>query len=171
MGGSRAGRNGTTVVLLQQQQLDIFAWNRKLARFFKAGQHQKAMELYQQLLQRQKGNITPDKLTFVPVLNACASLRALEEGRRAHEQIMQCGCCETDLFVGNSLVDIYAKCGSMEDAQRVFDKMASWNVVTWTAMMLGLGTCEMCKGTRHWNYFDTCNRMLCSQILSLLWEC
>ncbi|CAM6060820.1 unnamed protein product [Sphagnum tenellum] len=40
-----APRNGTTVVLMQQQ-LDIFAWNRKLARFFKAGQHQKAVELY-----------------------------------------------------------------------------------------------------------------------------
>jgi hypothetical protein len=40
-----APSNGTTVVLLQQQ-LDIFAWNRKLARFFKAGQHQKAVELY-----------------------------------------------------------------------------------------------------------------------------
>jgi len=80
------------------------------------------------------------------VLNACASLRALEEGRRAHEQFMQCGCCETDVFVGNSLVDIYAKCGSMEDAQRVFDKMPSWNVVTWTAMMLGLGTFECGQG-------------------------
>jgi pentatricopeptide repeat protein len=134
-----APRNGTTVVLLQQ--LDIFAWNRKLARFFKAGQHQKAMELYEQLLQQQKGNMTPDRLTFVPVLNACASLRALEESRRAHEQIMQSGCCETDVFVGNSLVDIYAKCGSMEDAQGVFDKMPSWNVVTWTAMMLGHVRC------------------------------
>jgi hypothetical protein len=137
-----APRNGTTVVLLQQQ-LDIFAWNRKLARFFKAGQHQKAMEPYQQLLQQQKGNMTPDRLTFVLVLNACASLRALEEGRRAHEQFMQCGCCETDVFVGNSLVD---KCSSMEDAQRVFDKMLSWNVVTWTAMMLGLRTCECGQG-------------------------
>jgi hypothetical protein len=77
------------------------------------------MELYQQLLQQQKGNMTPDRLTFVPVLNSCASLQALEEGRRAHEQSMQCGFCETDVFVGNSLVDIYAKCGSMEDAQSV----------------------------------------------------
>ncbi len=71
-----AARNGTTVVLLQQQ-LDIFAWNRKLARFFKAGQHQKAMELYQQLLQQQKGNMTPDRLTFVPVLNFRCSMHVL----------------------------------------------------------------------------------------------
>jgi pentatricopeptide repeat protein len=54
---------------------------------------------------------------------------------------MPCSSCETDVFVGNSLVDIYAKCGSMEDAQRVFDKMPSWNVVTWTAMMLGHVRC------------------------------
>ncbi len=81
----------------------------------------------------------PDSVTFVAVLNACASMVALEEGRHAHEQIIQSGL-ELDVFVGNSLVDMYAKCGSMEDARSVFNKMPSRNVVTWTAI---LGGCAM----------------------------
>jgi hypothetical protein len=55
----------------------------------------------------------------VGLLNAWASVIALEEGRCVHEQITESGC-KSDLFVGNSMLDMYAKCGSMEDAQRVF---------------------------------------------------
>jgi hypothetical protein len=63
-----------------------------------------------------KKSMTPDRFTFLPMLNACASLQALEEGRHIHEQIIQ-SVCKGDIFVGCSLVDMYAKCGSMEDAQ------------------------------------------------------
>ncbi len=66
----------------------------------------------------------PNSFTFVGVLNAFAIIVALEEGRCAHEQIMQSGW-DSDLFVGSSLVDMYAKCGSMEDAWKVFNKMPS----------------------------------------------
>jgi pentatricopeptide repeat protein len=68
--------------------------------------------------------VHPNTVTFVGVLNACASVVALKEGRSVHEQIIQSGC-ESDVFVGSSLVDMYAKCGSLEDAWRVFHKMPS----------------------------------------------
>ncbi|KAH9544539.1 hypothetical protein CY35_13G126800 [Sphagnum magellanicum] len=118
-------------------QMDSFSWNRRLAKYVKAGEYEKTMELFKQM---QKRGMRPDKFTFVPVLNACAGLRALEEGRRAHQLIMQTGC-EANVFVGSSLVDMYAKCGSMEDAWRVFCKMPSQDVVTWTAMILGYVRC------------------------------
>ncbi len=57
----------------------------------------------------------PNSVTFVGVLNACASVIALEEGRHVHHQIIQSGS-ESDVFVGNSLLDMHAKCGSIEDA-------------------------------------------------------
>ncbi len=119
-------------------QMDSFSWNRRLAKYVKAGEYEKTMELFKQM---QKRGMRPDRFTFVPVLNACAGLRALEEGRRAHQLIMQTGC-EADVFVGSSLVDMYAKCGSMEDAWRVFCKMPSQDVVTWTAMILGYVRCR-----------------------------
>jgi hypothetical protein len=49
-------------------------------------------------------------LTFVNVINTFAGLGALEDSRLVHEQLIQSGC-RSDVFVGSSLVDMYAKCG------------------------------------------------------------
>jgi pentatricopeptide repeat protein len=88
---------------------------------------------------KQEG-VDPNSVTFVELLNACASVLALEEGGCVHHEIIQSGL-ELDVFVGSSLVDMYAKCGSMEDAWSVFNKMPARNVVTWTAMILGHMQC------------------------------
>jgi pentatricopeptide repeat protein len=72
----------------------------------------------------QQDGLQLNFVTFVVVLNACANMITLEEGMHAHEQIIQSGL-ELYVFVGNSLVDMYAKCRSMEDAWNVFNKMPS----------------------------------------------
>jgi pentatricopeptide repeat protein len=86
--------------------------------------------------QMQWEGVQPDSVTFVGVLNACASVFALEEGRRVHEQIIESGQ-GSDVFVGSTLVDMYAKCGSMDDACGVFNKLPAPNVVTWNAILAG----------------------------------
>ncbi len=82
----------------------------------------------------------PNPITFVGVLNACTKIAAVEEGRYAHELLFQSGC-HSDVFVGSSLVDMYAECGSVEDAQTVFNKIPSQDMVTWTAMILAHVNC------------------------------
>jgi len=57
--------------------------------------------------------VEPNPVTFVGILNACASIEALKEGKDVHEQIIQSGW-ESNVSVGSSLVDMYAKCGSIE---------------------------------------------------------
>ncbi|KAH8937689.1 hypothetical protein BDL97_16G041200 [Sphagnum fallax] len=113
-------------------QVSIFSWNTRLIRSVEAGEYEKTLKLFQQM--QQEGMI-PNRFTFVPVLNACTNLQALEEGRHIHVQIMQ-SCCESDVYVGTSLVDMYAKCGSIEDAQRVFYRMPTRDVAAWSAMIL-----------------------------------
>jgi pentatricopeptide repeat protein len=81
-------------------------------RYVKAGQYEKMMELFQKM---QQAGMSPNRFTFLPALNACASLWAIEKGRCVHEEIIQSGY-ESDVIVGSSLIDMYAKCGSMEDA-------------------------------------------------------
>jgi pentatricopeptide repeat protein len=100
---------------------DTVSWNVIILGHVKCEQGQKALNLFQQM---QWEGVEPEPMTFVGVLNSCTSVAALEEGRRAQEQIIQRGC-ESDVFMGSSLVDIYAKCGSMEDALSVFNKMPS----------------------------------------------
>jgi hypothetical protein len=66
----------------------------------------------------------PDSVTFVGELSVCASVAVLEEGRCVHQQIVECGC-DSHVFLGSALADLYMKCGSMEDAGIVFNIMPS----------------------------------------------
>jgi len=72
----------------------------------------------------QVESVKPEPVTFMGVLNACAGVGSLEEGRCIHEHIIQRGY-ESDLFVGSRVVDTYAKSGSIMDAQSVFNKMST----------------------------------------------
>ncbi|CAM6048440.1 unnamed protein product [Sphagnum compactum] len=116
---------------------DVVSWTAIIFAYVKSGQGQKALELFQQM---QQEGVEPNSVTFVGVLNACASVAALEEGRHVHKQIIQSGF-ESDVFVCSGLVDMYAKCGSMEDAWTLFSKMPSHDVVSWTAMIFGHVKC------------------------------
>jgi len=102
-------------------QLNIFAWNQKLTKDVKDGQLEKAMQLFQQM---QQGGTSPDKFTFVQVIKACAGLGRLQDGRLVHKQLIQSGY-KSNVFVCISLVDMYAKCGSIEEAWTMFEKMPS----------------------------------------------
>jgi pentatricopeptide repeat protein len=75
----------------------------------KCGEGQKGLELFHQM---QQEGVEPDTVTFLAVLNACAIVMALEEGRRVEKEIHKCGY-GSDEFVVSGLVDMYAKCGSI----------------------------------------------------------
>jgi len=88
------------------------------------------------LRQMQLKGMKANSDTFSTILQACANLAALEHGKEAHEDIIRNGF-KSDVYVGSGLVNMYAKCGNIEDARRVFDKMLAWNVVSWNAMIIG----------------------------------
>ncbi|XP_050104699.1 pentatricopeptide repeat-containing protein At3g12770-like [Malus sylvestris] len=60
----------------------------------------------------------------------------LEMGRRVHGQVFRHGF-ESDVFVQNGLVALYAKCGRIDRARAVFDGLGERTVVSWTSMILG----------------------------------
>ncbi|XP_059630568.1 pentatricopeptide repeat-containing protein At3g21470-like [Cornus florida] len=70
------------------------------------------------------------------ILKACASLSVVQHGKALHTESIKVGV-ESDVMVGTSLVDMYAKCGSIVDSRHVFDCMPERNVVTWNAMIGG----------------------------------
>ncbi len=98
---------------------NVVTWTSMILGHVQCGQGQMALGLFQEM--KQEG-VDPNSVTFVGMLNACASVFALEEGRCVHQEVIQSGL-ELDVFVRSSLVDMYAKCGSMDDAWRVFNKM------------------------------------------------
>lgn len=86
--------------------------------------------------QMQKVGIKPCAFSIASVLPACANLGTLDHGKELHAYAIQSGF-ESDVFVGSCLVDLYAKCGNLEDARNVFDKMCHRNVVSWNALISG----------------------------------
>jgi pentatricopeptide repeat protein len=72
----------------------------------------------------------------VSVLPACADVAALQEGKYIHEYIMK-NKFELDIFVGNSLLSMYAKCKRIDIALQLFDKMSKKNVISWNSMIAG----------------------------------
>ncbi len=97
----------------------------------------------------------------------CARVLALEEGRCAHDQIIE-GGRESDIFVRSNLVEMYAKCGSMEDACRVFNKMLSWIVFTWNAILTGCTMHGHGRAGQLLNILMGCVKKVYSKMMSLL---
>lgn len=110
---------------------DVVTWNAMIEGYAQHGLGEEALNVYNTMW---LDGLVPDKVTFIASLKACASLGILQRARELHAQISAVGQ-ELDEFVGNSLVDMYANCGSLEDACTVFDRLAVKTTVTWNAMI------------------------------------
>ncbi|XP_028756784.1 pentatricopeptide repeat-containing protein At3g46790, chloroplastic-like [Neltuma alba] len=79
-----------------------------------------------------------DCRTLPAVLKSCAGLSALPLGRQVHGAVVVNGLA-SDLGNSTALITMYAKCGDLVEARKVFDRMHQRNVVTWSAIMSGYG--------------------------------
>ncbi|KAK0575494.1 hypothetical protein LWI29_001481 [Acer saccharum] len=89
--------------------------------------------LYNQMI---KESVRPDSSTFTVALKACVSLMDLKLGEQVWHKAVDFGY-ENDVFVGSSLLNLYAKCGKMDKAIVVFDKMQRKDIVCWSCMING----------------------------------
>lgn len=88
------------------------------------------------LREMQLNWLKPNLVTVASVLLACANLSSLGHGKEIHGYIIR-NRLEADVVVGSALVDMYVKCGSLEYAHRVFDKISQRNAVSWNSMTAG----------------------------------
>ncbi|KAJ7556584.1 hypothetical protein O6H91_05G089000 [Diphasiastrum complanatum] len=119
------------------------AWTAIIMGYASHGQCEKTLEVFDEM---QRHRVEPNEFTFIFLLKACASLLALEEGRRVHTLISRSGF-ESHLLIGNTLIDMYAKCGTIDEALQVFSKMAKRDVVTWNAMLMACSKCRQGEKT------------------------
>ncbi|KAJ7542948.1 hypothetical protein O6H91_01G084700 [Diphasiastrum complanatum] len=120
---------------------NVFSWTAIISAYGDHGQGEEAITLFQQM---QQTGIAPDKVAFAVVLKACARIAALEHGKQLHSVIIQHGF-ESDVVIGNTLIDMYARCGCIDHARQVFNKMSEQDVVSWSAMIAGYAQNGLCK--------------------------
>ncbi|CAN6450823.1 unnamed protein product [Victoria cruziana] len=73
---------------------------------------------------------------YVPLLEECLARKSVSEAQALQARMIKTGIYE-NLFLSTFMINVYAKCGCMQYARRMFDGMPQRNVVTWTALMTG----------------------------------
>lgn len=86
---------------------------------------------------RLKGRMH-DIVSFVGVISACANLAAIKQGKEIHGLLVR-KLFHVQLFVANSLLDFYTKCGRIDSASKVFNQIKKKDVASWNTMILGYG--------------------------------
>ncbi|CAK7346834.1 unnamed protein product [Dovyalis caffra] len=112
---------------------NIVLWNAILGGYVQNGYANEVMELFFNI---KSCGFYPDDFTYSSVLSACACLKYLELGRQLHSVIIK-NKFASNLFVGNALVDMYAKSGALEDARQQFELIRNRDNVSWNAIIVG----------------------------------
>eukprot|EP00250_Pteridium_aquilinum_P018807 c24213_g11_i1 orf=207-1673(-) len=109
----------------------VIAWTVLMTGYVDHGQSQEALMCLDQM--RDQG-ISPDAVTLVCCLTACGSSGALSKSQELHADIVKKGY-DKDALIGNTLIDTYGRCGLLEAAEKVFDKLQDPEVVAWNALI------------------------------------
>ncbi|XP_057511091.1 pentatricopeptide repeat-containing protein At1g08070, chloroplastic-like [Actinidia eriantha] len=113
---------------------NVVSWNSMISGLAQQGEFKEALSMFRKM---QNRGVKPDDVTLVGVLNSCANLGMLELGKWVHAYVDR-NRIKADRFIGNALVDMYAKCGSIDEAFKVFNGMKLRDVYTYTAIIVGL---------------------------------
>lgn len=114
---------------------DSVSWNAMIAGYLQNGLAQESLQLFRQM---QHEGYEPSIIATTSVFMACAELSALLLGQEAHCYALKVGFT-ADTFLGSSIIDMYAKCGSIEHARTLFDNLKDKDAVSWTVMITGYG--------------------------------
>lgn len=112
---------------------NVVCWTSLISAYVDNGKPSKALKLFRQM---QMETVEPDQVTVTVALSACADLGALEMGEWTHTYVRRQGF-DIDLSLNNALINMYAKCGNVKMARRIFDRIKVKDVTTWTSMIVG----------------------------------
>lgn len=120
----------------EMREPDIVAWNSIIDCHVYCRNYNEALDLFTRM------QLQPDDATLVVILSACGAIGALDFGRKVHFFIRDNinNNLGESISVFNALVDMYAKCGAVEEAYETFSDMKRKNLVSWNVMILGLAS-------------------------------
>lgn len=118
-------------IFRQMDEPGSFEFNTMMRGHVKDMNTEEALITYKEMAER---GVKPDNFTYPTLLKACARLPAVEEGMQVHAHILKLGL-ENDVFVQNSLISMYGKCGEIGVCCAVFEQMNERSVASWSALI------------------------------------
>lgn len=111
---------------------NIVSWNMLISLYAQKGLLKEALSLFVQI---QTQRLMPDSYSLSSSLSACGNVGSIQLGYQIHGHVIKRGII--DEFVQNSLIDMYSKCGFVDSAYMIFEKINQRSVVTWNSMICG----------------------------------
>jgi pentatricopeptide repeat protein len=115
---------------------DAVTWNSIIGGFVKNARFQEALRFFRDML---SSNVEPDAPTFASIMSGCARFGSLKNAQWVHALMVEKNI-ELNSILSAALVDMYAKCGRIQTAKKVFDSIRHNDVSVWNAMINGLAS-------------------------------
>ncbi|KAJ0964343.1 hypothetical protein J5N97_029465 [Dioscorea zingiberensis] len=129
-----------------QSPLNTFMWNSLIRGYAHGDDPREAISLYRQML---ANGYLPNNYTFPFILKACTRINDPRVGLGVHGTLIRHGFEDFDPFIQTSLVNFYASCGSIEVAQKLFDRSPQRDVTSWNALIKAyIGCCRFSDAIR-----------------------
>ncbi|XP_077245959.1 pentatricopeptide repeat-containing protein At5g39680-like [Tasmannia lanceolata] len=112
---------------------NVVSWTAIMSAYSQNGGFEEALKLF---VEMELDGVRANEFTYAVMLNSCAGLSALRYGDLLNAHIEKMGF-KAHLIVGNALINLYSKSGSVDDAGRIFEGMLYRDVVSWNSMIAG----------------------------------
>lgn len=134
----------------QLERRDIVSWTSMLSGFAEHGSADSALRLFREI---QFEKYIPDVTILNVVLTACSDLRSMKLGKEIHGFSVRCGI-QDQIILGGALVNMYSKCGDLNAARIVFNRMPFKDQVSWSSLISGFAQRGHIEELS--SFFETC---------------
>ncbi|CAN4089609.1 unnamed protein product [Withania somnifera] len=119
------------VIFYRLSAKDVFTWTVIISGYVQSDQGEKAFRCLNQM---QREAVKPNEFTLASCLRGCSRIASLDNGQQLHSVIMKSGQF-SDMYVASALIDMYAKCGCIKDAESLFQSIESSDTVLWNTII------------------------------------
>ncbi|CAN8303055.1 unnamed protein product [Cochlearia groenlandica] len=123
---------------------DLVTWNSLINGYKKLGEAEKAIKVYREM---EIEGVKPDDVTMIALVSSCAMSGDLSLGREFYGYVKEYGLKMT-VPLANALMDMFSKCGDVDEARRIFDSLEKKTIVSWTTMISGYARCGLLDVSR-----------------------
>ncbi|XP_023515586.1 pentatricopeptide repeat-containing protein At4g38010-like isoform X1 [Cucurbita pepo subsp. pepo] len=120
----------------EMPQRDVVSWTTLIGGYALTGLCEEAVRVFQNMVHAREA--IPNEATLINVLSACSSMSALHLGEWVHSYINSRHDVIIDGNIGNALINMYVKCGSMDKAISIFKTVEHKDVISWSTIISGL---------------------------------
>lgn len=113
------------------EEKDIISWTALLTCYAQNGLDEDVLLFFREMLWKGLGSPV---FCITSVLQACSSTSNIAVGLQIHSRTVKLGV-DDDNSVENALVTLYASCGSVQVALKIFNSMSNRDIVTWNALL------------------------------------